>query len=134
MADIKIIAFKDENKFSYVMADADGNAQSIIPETATIQFPATISGLSNWEIKNFRTDCIDFDESKKTATWNKTNFDNIVGSEPSADTLALNSVHQARRMEYPYIGDQLDDLYKQGVFSSDMTAKIKAVKDKHPKP
>tara|TARA_B100001113_G_C21069635_1_gene604978 strand:+ start:276 stop:677 length:402 start_codon:yes stop_codon:yes gene_type:complete len=133
MADIKIIAFKDENKFSYVMADADGNAQSTIPETATIQFPATISGLSDWEIKNFRTDCIDFDESKKTAKWNTTNFANFVGTEPSADELALASVHQARRIEYPYIGDQLDDLYKQGAFSSDMTAKIKAVKDKHPK-
>ena len=35
---------------------------------------------------------------------------------------------------YPDIGDQLDDLYKQGVFSSDMTAKIKKVKDDNPKP
>tara|TARA_B100000003_G_scaffold9524_3_gene8207 strand:+ start:1165 stop:1569 length:405 start_codon:yes stop_codon:yes gene_type:complete len=134
MADVKIIAFKNENKFSYVMADENGVAQSIIPETSTVQFPATISNLTNWEIKNFRTDCIDFDESKKTATWNKTNFENIVGSEPSADALALNLVHQARRIEYPYIGDQLDDLFKQGAFSSDMSAKIKAVKDKHPKP
>jgi len=116
------------------MADENGVAQSIIPETSTVQFPATISDLTNWEIKNFRTDCIDFDESKKTATWNKTTFENIVGSEPSADALALNLVHQARRIEYPYIGDQLDDLFKQGAFSSDMSAKIKAVKDKHPKP
>ena len=38
-----------------------------------------------------------------------------------------------RRMEYPPMGDQLDDLYKAGAFSSDMTAKIKAVKDKYPK-
>ncbi len=34
---------------------------------------------------------------------------------------------------YPNIGDQLDDLYKQGAFSAEMTAKIKAVKDTFPK-
>lgn len=39
-----------------------------------------------------------------------------------------------RRNNYPDIGDQLDDLYKNGVFSDDMTAKIKAVKDAYPKP
>ena len=39
-----------------------------------------------------------------------------------------------RRPLYPDIGDQLDDLYKQGVFSADMTAKIKKVKDDNPKP
>ena len=38
-----------------------------------------------------------------------------------------------RRDSYPDIGDQLDDLYKNGVFSDDMTAKIKAVKDAYPK-
>lgn len=39
-----------------------------------------------------------------------------------------------RQMAYPEIGDQLDDLFKQGAFSSDMTAKLQAVKDAHPKP
>ena len=39
-----------------------------------------------------------------------------------------------RKMSYPDIGDQLDDLYKKGAFSDDMTAKIKAVKDANPKP
>lgn len=38
-----------------------------------------------------------------------------------------------REREYPPIGDQLDDLYTKGAFSDDMTAKIKAVKDKYPK-
>ena len=35
---------------------------------------------------------------------------------------------------YPAIGDQLDDLYKQGAFSDEMAAKIKKVKDDNPKP
>ena len=39
-----------------------------------------------------------------------------------------------RKPLYPEIGDQLDDLYKQGAFSADMTAKIKKVKDDNPKP
>ena len=39
-----------------------------------------------------------------------------------------------RRPLYPDIGDQLDDLYKKGAFSADMTAKIKKVKDDFPKP
>ena len=47
---------------------------------------------------------------------------------------AANTHQEKRRFQYPNIGDQLDDLYKQGVFSADMAAKIKAVKDKYPKP
>ena len=39
----------------------------------------------------------------------------------------------SRKEMYPDIGDQLDDLYKQGAFSTEMAAKIKAVKDKYPK-
>ncbi len=39
-----------------------------------------------------------------------------------------------RQRAYPTIGDQLDDLYKKGAFSTDMTAKIKKVKDDNPKP
>jgi hypothetical protein len=39
-----------------------------------------------------------------------------------------------RKLEYPEIGDQLDDLFKKGAFSDEMSAKIKAVKDKYPKP
>ncbi len=40
---------------------------------------------------------------------------------------------RARRSLYPDIGDQLDDLYKEGAFSASMTAKIKKVKDDNPK-
>ena len=39
-----------------------------------------------------------------------------------------------RRSAYPEIGDQLDDLFKQGAFSEEMTAKIQQVKTDHPKP
>lgn len=40
---------------------------------------------------------------------------------------------EKRQLEYPNIGDQLDDLFKAGAFSTEMAAKIQAVKDKYPK-
>ena len=41
---------------------------------------------------------------------------------------------RARQPLYPDIGDQLDDLYHKGAFSTEMEAKIKKVKDDNPKP
>jgi len=38
-----------------------------------------------------------------------------------------------RKESYPEIGDQLDDLYHAGAFSTDMAAKLKKVKDDNPK-
>ena len=38
-----------------------------------------------------------------------------------------------RKPLYPDIGDQLDDLYHKGAFSTEMAAKIKKVKDDNPK-
>lgn len=47
---------------------------------------------------------------------------------------AKNTHQKKRKFRYPPIGDQLDDLYKQGAFSAEMSAKIKKVKDDNPKP
>ena len=44
-----------------------------------------------------------------------------------------NKYQRDRKADYPDIGDQLDDLYHAGVFSDEMAAKLKAVKNKHPK-
>ena len=38
-----------------------------------------------------------------------------------------------RAPEYPPIGDQLDDLLRQGAFSDEMAARLMAVKEKYPK-
>jgi DNA-directed RNA polymerase subunit F len=43
------------------------------------------------------------------------------------------SYAQKRAFEYPSIGDQLDALYKAGVFPEDMAEKIAEVKAKYPK-
>ena len=48
--------------------------------------------------------------------------------------IAKTQYRQDRSYLYPPIGDQLDDLYKKGAFSDEMTAKIKKVKDDNPKP
>jgi len=47
--------------------------------------------------------------------------------------LAKIAYSMKRQLAYPSIGDQLDDLYKKGAFSADMTAKLKKVKDDNPK-
>jgi len=47
----------------------------------------------------------------------------VLGEDPGPDSI-----------RYPDLGDQLDDLYHKGIFSAEMTATIKAVKDKFPKP
>tara|TARA_B110000977_G_scaffold123636_1_gene158515 strand:+ start:180 stop:584 length:405 start_codon:yes stop_codon:yes gene_type:complete len=39
-----------------------------------------------------------------------------------------------RKDEYPSIGDQLDALFKAGLFPAEMATQIQAVKDAHPKP
>ena len=45
----------------------------------------------------------------------------------------IDIVQTNRAKEYPDIGDQLDDLFKAGAFSEEMTASLQAVKDKYPK-
>jgi len=52
----------------------------------------------------------------------------------NADAEVRRTAHIAKRVaEYPSIGDQLDALFKAGVFPADMAATIQAVKDKYPK-
>ncbi len=45
----------------------------------------------------------------------------------------LDQILKNRQLNYPPIGDQLDDLFKAGLFSDTMAAKIQAIKDKYPK-
>lgn len=71
--------------------------------------------------------------------WHDTNQTKPTDAEIDAEVTRLQTEYDAkayqrsRRPEYPAIGDQLDDLFKAGAFSDDMTAKIQAVKDKFPK-
>jgi hypothetical protein len=52
----------------------------------------------------------------------------------AAKTLANSREYKNQRsVEYPPIGDQLDALFKAGLFPPEMAAQIQAVKDKYPK-
>jgi hypothetical protein len=53
--------------------------------------------------------------------------------DKTAEEIAQDTFNK-RAGAYPEIGDQLDDLFKQGAFSDEMAAKIQAVKDAYPKP
>ncbi len=44
-----------------------------------------------------------------------------------------NEYKTLRSKEYPSIGDQLDALFKAGLFPEEMAAQIQAIKDKYPK-
>jgi len=48
-------------------------------------------------------------------------------------TNASRPYNEKRLLAYPSIGDQLDDLFRAGSFSAEMTASIQTVKDNHPK-
>lgn len=66
--------------------------------------------------------------------------DTVSGEDTYVDGAVVKFVAPAltyaenRINNYPSIRDQLDDLYKNGAFSAEMTATIKAVKDNYPKP
>ena len=55
----------------------------------------------------------------------------------AAEIARLQAAHVAtqyrRDRVYPPIGDQLDDLFRQGAFSPEMAAALQAVKTAHPK-
>ena len=50
------------------------------------------------------------------------------------DTYDAEQYQRDRRLEFPNMGDQLDALYHAGVFPKEMSDKLKAVKEAHPKP
>lgn len=63
------------------------------------------------------------------------NYDTMVAEHEASDVeFEAKRYQQDRANVYPNIGDQLDDLFKAGAFSDEMSGIIQAVKDAHPKP
>ena len=73
-----------------------------------------------------------FDSSGNKITLVQSNID--AARTTLNNEAAATAYKGTRRQQYPEIGYQLDDLYKQGAFSADMAAKLKKVKDDNPKP
>ena len=75
----------------------------------------------------------------ETIEWLDAENSQPTDAEINAEVTRLQAEYDAkayqrnRKPEYPDIGDQLDDLFKAGAFSTEMAAKIQAVKDKYPK-
>ena len=75
----------------------------------------------------------------KEYTWVGNDYKDIQGddipteAELDAEVERLNNGYQTkRRLEYPSVVDQLDDIYHNGIDA--WKATIKATKDKYPKP
>lgn len=81
---------------------------------------------------------LDKDGNKVTVEQSKVNTARTeLDAEVTAKQYTLSRIGVGTKpgeLKYPDIGDQLDDLYHKGAFSDEMTAKLKAVKDKYPKP
>lgn len=58
----------------------------------------------------------------------------LIADQKIRDEYAKVKYRDDRKIAYPEIGDQLDDLFRQGAFSEEMTAKLQQVKTDHPKP
>ena len=78
----------------------------------------------------------DFDMGKDMPSEDGEGTIRLNGFLTPAEFLARrNADYVSKRLsEYPAIGDQLDALFKAGVFPNDMAAQIQAVKDANPKP
>tara|TARA_R100000655_G_scaffold66063_1_gene104471 strand:+ start:652 stop:906 length:255 start_codon:yes stop_codon:yes gene_type:complete len=81
-----------------------------------------------------RTKIIDGVETQLTAEEEKARDAEEAQSELDRQEYAKVKYKDDRKMAYPEIGDQLDDLFKQGVFSKEMSDKLQKVKSDHPKP
>tara|TARA_R100000951_G_C2551272_1_gene152525 strand:- start:85 stop:489 length:405 start_codon:yes stop_codon:yes gene_type:complete len=131
----KIIYLKDgENSKSQLIIDGeqvDSSNYGLDSNIHAIQWEGSKGeieyndGTPNKEI----TDISSFDLETKHATEKKANADAIKKEEE--DYLAKMTYADKRSAEYPDIGDQLDDIYHNGIDGWKST--IKAVKDKYPK-
>ena len=59
---------------------------------------------------------------------------NLEREKKEAEDYAKVKYKDDRKMAYPEIGDQLDDLYRKGAFSDEMSAVLAKVKADNPKP
>jgi len=71
--------------------------------------------------------------------WHSPDITQPTEAEIQAELARLQADYEAkqyardRAAAYPSIGDQLDDLFHSGAFSTEMAAKLQAVKDQFPK-
>lgn len=80
------------------------------------------------------------EETYETLVWESDDIPQPTLEECEAEVRRLqedwdtNEYRRWRDINYPPIGDQLDALFKAGVFPPEMAEKIRAVKEQFPKP
>ena len=84
--------------------------------------PTVVTVYSDSDARDSNGDAVVLDES-------------LITAEQTTLQAAYDSQEYARnrKPEYPDIGDQLDDLFHKGAFSTEMAAQLQAVKNKYPK-
>ncbi len=88
--------------------------------------------VKSFSVSNDEYDKFVYDEAINGDT--KPTEDEIkTAATPLAASWESSQYQRSRKEEYPDIGDQLDDLFHKGAFSTEMTAKLQAVKNKYPK-
>jgi hypothetical protein len=69
--------------------------------------------------------------------WGQADYDDETKRAEHKATLKLEweayQYGRDRQKSYPSIGDQLDDLFKKGIFSDEMATKLQTVKSDNPK-
>jgi hypothetical protein len=86
-------------------------------------------------IVSLDTNCKFSVKNNDVVTFADDTYDNPTDAEINAEVTRLQAIedYQApRKAEYPSIGDQLDDIYHNGIDA--WKATIKTTKDKYPKP
>jgi hypothetical protein len=116
---MKIYNYHSES-FQYL---SDSKADESPLEPGVFLFPANSTTIEPLSDKEKHT--IHFNPDNNTWYYKQVVEEVQEEFKPTYDTL--------RRLEYPSVGDQLDALFKAGLFPEDLAAQIQAVKDKYPK-
>lgn len=120
------------------MAD-ERQEQRVEAYTITRQRNVLFDALNQLGYRNYRVDDrgVLFADDITDSAGNPTTIDqDALDAKMLEINSFIDSTRYARKRsgQYPEVGDQLDDLFKQGAFSAEMAAKIQAVKDANPKP
>lgn len=95
--------------------DTTGEAEWESKNNTKVDYKFIEPFVKDWEVAKTRDDLLKLEEEKRQQEF-----------EQRYDV--------QRRKNYPSFGDQLDALFKAGLFPEEMAAQIQAVKDKYPKP
>lgn len=128
-----IFIHKTNNVWGYVQREAD------VPADNSVTWEQNFTDLSDNEEKYFGSECLTFDESSKTATFDREYFNanirNVIYTDNETDDGKQIKWLKSRIAAYPSIGDQMDMIYKDQINSTTTWSDaVAAAKSSTPKP